>query len=65
VAKIKTDRGGAKRFKATAGGKFKRHHSFARHILSSKARKRKRKLAKSALVSPGDQNRLRHMLPYA
>jgi large subunit ribosomal protein L35 len=65
VAKIKTHRGAAKRFKATAGGKFKRHHSFARHILSSKARKRKRKLAKSALVSPGDQNRLRHMLPYA
>ncbi|HEY7679525.1 MAG TPA: 50S ribosomal protein L35 [Terriglobia bacterium] len=65
MAKIKTHRGAAKRFKATAGGKFKRHHSFARHILSSKARKRKRKLAKSALVSPGDQNRLRHMLPYA
>jgi large subunit ribosomal protein L35 len=65
VPKIKSHRGAAKRFKATAAGKFKRHHSFARHILSSKARKRKRKLAKSALVSPGDEGRLRMMLPYA
>ena len=65
MPKIKTHRGAAKRFKATAGGKFKRHHSHARHILTSKARKRKRKLAKSALVSPGDEGRLRHMLPYA
>ena len=65
MPKIKTHRGAAKRFKATATGKFKRHHAYARHILSSKARKRKRKLAKSALVSPGDVGRLRLMLPYA
>ena len=65
MPKIKTHRGAAKRFRATAGGKFKRHHSFARHILTSKARKRKRKLQKSALVAPGDQGRVRMMLPYA
>jgi len=65
VPKIKTHRGAAKRFKATGGGKFKRHHSHARHILTSKARKRKRKLAKSALVAPGDVGRLRMMLPHA
>ena len=65
MPKIKTHRGAAKRFKATASGRFKRHHSFARHILTSKARKRKRKLAKSALVAPGDVGRLRMMLPHA
>lgn len=65
MPKIKTHRGAAKRFRATAGGKFKRHHSFARHILTSKARKRKRKLQKSALAAPGDQGRVRMMLPYA
>ena len=65
MPKIKTHRGAAKRFKPTGGGKFKRHHSFARHILTSKARKRKRKLAKSAIVSPGDEGRLRMMMPYA
>ncbi|MBI2818348.1 MAG: 50S ribosomal protein L35 [Acidobacteria bacterium] len=65
MPKIKTHRGAAKRFKATATGKFKRHHSFARHILTSKARKRKRKLAKSAMVAPGDEGRLRMMLPHA
>ena len=65
MPKIKTHRGAAKRFKATAGGKFKRRHAYARHILTSKARKRKRKLAKSALVSPGDVGRVRMMLPYA
>jgi len=65
VPKIKTHRGAAKRFKATGGGKFKRHHSFARHILTSKARKRKRKLVKGVLVSPSDADRVRMMLPYA
>ena len=65
MPKIKTHRGAAKLFKATGTGKFKRHHSFARHILTSKARKRKRKLAKSAIVSPGDRDRLRMMMPYA
>ena len=65
MPKIKSHRGAAKRFKATAKGKFKRHHSFARHILTSKARKRKRKLVKSAIVSAGDEQRVRMMLPYA
>ena len=63
--KKKTHRGAAKRFKATAKGKFKRGHAFARHILTSKARKRKRKLGKSAIVDRSDQGRLDMMLPYA
>ena len=65
MRKIKSHRGAAKRFKATGKGKFTRHHSFARHILTSKARKRKRKLIKSEVVSAGDAGRVRMMLPYA
>ena len=65
MPKIKSHRGAAKRFKATGSGKFTRHHSYARHILTSKARKRKRKLIKSAVVGAGDHDRVRMMLPYA
>ena len=65
MPKIKTHRGAAKRFKATAKGKFKRHHSYARHILTSKGQKRKDKLAKSVLVSDADTPKVLRMIPYA
>ncbi|MGH9325391.1 MAG: 50S ribosomal protein L35 [Terriglobia bacterium] len=63
-AKLKTHKGAAKRFKLTAGGKVLRGHSYARHILTSKASKRKRKLGQSTLVSDSDVRRIRAMLPY-
>ncbi len=62
--KLKTHKGAAKRFKLTAGGKIIRGHSFARHILTSKPSKRKRKLGKSTNVSDADVRRVRAMLPY-
>jgi large subunit ribosomal protein L35 len=62
--KLKTHRGAAKRFKITAAGKVMRRHAYARHILTSKARKRKRRLAKDAQVTPGDAVHVRGMLPY-
>jgi large subunit ribosomal protein L35 len=65
VPKIKTHRGAAKRFKATGKGKFVRGHAYARHILTSKDSKRKRKLDQTDLVAAADQGRLRMMLPYA
>ena len=65
MPKIKTHRGAAKRFKATAKGKFVRGHAFARHILTSKSSKRKRKLDQTEVVDASDQGRLRQMLPYA
>lgn len=65
MPKIKTHRGAAKRFKATGKGKFVRGHAYARHILTSKSSKRKRKLDQDGLVAPADQGRLRMMLPYA
>jgi len=65
VPKIKTHRGAAKRFRKTATGKFVRQHSFARHILTKKTRKRKRNLGQSDVVDPTDRGRVRRMLPYA
>jgi len=64
VPKIKTNRAAAKRFKMTATGKAKRARSFKSHLLSSKGRKRKRRLRHSATVSPSDMKSLRRLLPY-
>ncbi|MFH0924073.1 MAG: 50S ribosomal protein L35 [bacterium] len=64
MPKIKTHRGAAKRFKKTATGKIKKKSAFARHILTSKTRKQKRRLRKAALVNPSDMNAVRQMLPY-
>jgi large subunit ribosomal protein L35 len=64
MQKLKTHRGARKRFKMTGTGKVKRRHAFARHILTSKNRNRKRRLAKSAILGEADAPRVRRMLPY-
>ena len=64
MPKLKTHRGAAKRFRKTATGKIMRGHSFARHILTKKRTKRKRKLDKSAAVHPADAPHIRRMIPY-
>ncbi|MDE2665168.1 MAG: 50S ribosomal protein L35 [Acidobacteriota bacterium] len=65
MPKLKTHRGAKKRFKLTASGKIKRGHSHARHILTKKTTKRKRKLDQSDLVSRSDLSKVKKMLPYA
>jgi len=62
--KLKTHKGAAKRFKLTAGGKIVRRRAFARHILTSKPSKRKRKLGQATAVSAADAQKVRAMLPY-
>ncbi len=64
MPKLKTHRGAAKRFKKTGTGKIVRHHAYARHILTSKARSRKRKLTKGVVVDPANAARVKEMLPY-
>ena len=51
MPKQKTHKGAAKRFKITGGGKVRRRHSMANHILTKKSTKRKRKLRKSGEVT--------------
>ena len=64
MPKLKSHRGAAKRFKKTGTGKIVRHHAFARHILTSKSRSRKRKLTKGVVVDPTNAPRIAIMLPY-
>ena len=64
MPKLKTHKGASKRFKKTGTGKVVRHHAFARHILTSKSRSRKRKLRGSVIIDVTNRNALREMLPY-
>lgn len=63
MAKMKTHKGSAKRFKRTASGKLKRYKAFRSHLTGKKSPKRVRNLRKGALVSKGDQKRIDSMLP--
>ena len=65
MAKLKSNRGAAKRFARTGSGKFKRAQSFKRHILTKKSAKRKRQLRGATLVHDSDSAAVRRMLPYA
>ena len=65
IARSKTRKAAAKRFKITATGKVLRAHAGRRHLLSSKSAKRKRKLAKSAVVDKTDEARVKLNLPFA
>lgn len=62
--KLKTHKGAAKRFKLTASGKVMSGHAGARHILTSKTRKRKRKLGASSVIAGADVHHVKAMLPY-
>ena len=64
MPKLKTHRGAAKRFKRTGTGKLKRHHAYARHLLTHKSPKRKRNLRKSTILSDADMARVDRLLPY-
>ena len=64
MPKLKTHSGASKRFKKTAGGKVKRGHAFTRHILTSKATKRKRHLDTGTLVDKADAPKIKRMIPY-
>jgi large subunit ribosomal protein L35 len=65
VARSKTRKSVAKRFKVTARGKLLRTRGGRRHLLQCKSAKRKRKLAKSVLVHDSDATRIRVNLPFA
>ena len=64
MPKMKSNRGAAKRFRATAKG-FKRGQSHQRHILTKKSSKRKRQLGAPSMVAKQDVNSVKQMLPYA
>ncbi len=62
MPKMKSNRAAGKRFRVTGTGKIKHKKAYARHILSTKSRARKRHLRKSTLVSAADAKRAKRML---
>ncbi|CAN5527273.1 50S ribosomal protein L35 [soil metagenome] len=65
IARSKTRKAVAKRFKITATGKILRSQASKRHLLSSKSSKRKRQMAKTALVDKTDMARIKMNMPFA
>ncbi len=64
IARRKTKKSVAKRFKITASGKVMTSQSGRRHLSSSKNRKRMRHLAKTKQVDKTDVYRIVSNLPY-
>jgi large subunit ribosomal protein L35 len=64
MPKLKTHKGAAKRFKKTGTGKVKRRLAFARHILTSKSRSRKRRLGQSVIADETNSPEIKRMIPY-
>ena len=64
IARSKTKKSVAKRFKLTATGKVVRSKAGRRHLLQSKSSKRKRKLGKSVVVDDTDVSRIKLNLPF-
>lgn len=64
MPKMKSNRGAAKRFKATGTGKIVRNKAYGNHILTKKSTKRKRGLRKSGIVDDTNTRGIKRMLPY-
>jgi len=63
MAKMKTHRGSAKRFKRTGTGKLRRYKAYKGHLTGKKSPKRVRNLRKGTVVSKSDQKRINTMIP--
>jgi large subunit ribosomal protein L35 len=64
VARSKTRKSVAKRFKVTARGNVLRARASRRHLLSTKNAKRRRRLGKAARVDKTDVARIKANLPF-
>ncbi len=65
IARSKTRKSVAKRFKVTATGKVVRNHASRRHLMASKSANKKRHMAKSVLVHETDVDRVKANLPFS
>lgn len=61
-AKMKSNRGAAKRFRKTKNGKIKRERAYLSHIRTKKSPKRKRRLRSQTYVSNAEVKRVQKML---
>jgi large subunit ribosomal protein L35 len=62
MAKMKTDRGAAKRFKITGTGRVRRRHAFRSHLLEKKPSTRTRRLGREADIAPADRKAVKRLL---
>ncbi len=62
MPKMKTCKGISKRFRKTKKGKLMFSHAFARHLMTGKSSKRKRKLRKTAVASSTEYRRYASLL---
>ena len=60
--KLKPNKAVAKRFKVTAKGKLKRHHSLTSHLRSSRSPKKKRHLRRPAILFEGLARNMRRLM---
>ncbi len=65
IARSKTKKAVAKRFKVTAKGKVVTSRAGRRHLAASKNRKRMRSLGKPKTVDPSDLSRVIDNLPFS
>ena len=65
MPKLKSNRGAAKRFRATGNGGFKCRSANRNHILTNKSTKRKRHYRAGMQVRDEDLGRIEQMLPFA
>ncbi len=63
MPKMKSNRGAAKRFRATGSGRIKRKRAFHSHILTKKDPKRKRRLRSTTLIAKADEKAVRKLVP--
>jgi len=64
MPKLKSNRGAAKRFKATGRGKVARAKAFASHMMTHKTTKRKRNLRKGTEANRANRKSIKKLLPY-
>ena len=64
MPKLKTRKCAAKRLKMTGTGKYRLNKAGARHLMSTKNAKRRRRLSQDGSVSSAERRRIKAALPY-
>lgn len=63
MAKMKTKRAAAKRFKVSGSGRIRRGSAGKSHLMRGKSSNRLRGLKKNAMVDDSDEQRIKNILP--
>jgi len=64
MPKLKTRKSAAKRLKKTGTGKYVHHKAGARHLMTGKGSKRRRRLRRGNVAPKAEVKRIKSALPY-